>query len=70
MVEAVLPVYRQFKTWAEEFDSADLEQKKMIANQLFDHIELGKNYKITMHVNVIYEQFCSGWTKIFVEKTA
>lgn len=28
MIEAVLPAYRRFKSWAEEFDTADLEQKK------------------------------------------
>ena len=59
MAEAVLPAYRQFKSWAEEFDSAELEQKKMIACQLFDRIELGKGYQITIHMNVTYKQFCS-----------
>ncbi len=61
MTEAVLPAYRRFKSWAEEFDTADLEQKKMIACQLFDRIELGKDYKITMYMNVTYKQFCSEW---------
>ncbi len=59
MIEAVLPAYRRFKSWAEEFDTADLEQKKMIACQLFDRVELGKDYKITIHMNVTYKQFCS-----------
>ncbi|MCD8068243.1 MAG: hypothetical protein LUE87_05050 [Lachnospiraceae bacterium] len=61
MTKAVLPAYRRFKSWAEEFDTADLEQKKMISCQLFDRIELGKNYAITLHMNVTYKQFCSGW---------
>ena len=61
MVEAILPAYRRFKSWAEEFDTADLEQKKMIACQLFDRIELGKDYNIIMHMNVTYQQFCSEW---------
>ena len=30
MTEAVLPAYRRFKSWSEEFDTASLEQKKMI----------------------------------------
>ena len=55
MVEAVLPAYRRFKSWAEEFDSADLEQKKMIACQIFDRIELGKGYRLTIHMNVTYK---------------
>ena len=61
MVEAILPAYRRFKSWAEEFDTADLEQKKIIACQLFDRIELGKDYNIIMHMNVTYQQFCSEW---------
>lgn len=61
MVEAVLPAYRRFKSWAEEFDTATLEQKKMIACQLFDRVELGKDYQLTIHMNVTYKQFCSEW---------
>ena len=39
--------------------------KKMIACQLFERIELGKGYKITLQMNVTYKQFCSelGTTK-------
>lgn len=59
MVEAVIPAYRRFKSWAEEFDSADLEQKKMIACQLFDRVELGKGYELAIHMNMTYKQFCS-----------
>ena len=68
MVEAVLPAYRRFKSWAEEFDNATLEQKKMIACQLFDRIELGKDYTIFIHMNVTYRQFCSKWNTEVVEK--
>lgn len=71
MVEAVLPAYRQFKTWAEEFETATKEQKKMIAGQLFDRIELGKDYCIMLHMNVTYKQFCSEWeTEEYIQKIA
>lgn len=70
MVEAVLPAYRRFKSWAEEFDEADYEQKKMIACQLFDRIELGKGYQLTIYMNVTYKQFCSEWIKDYIMKTA
>ena len=69
IVEAILPAYRRFKGWAEEFDTASLEQKKMIACQLFDRIELGKDYNITIHMNVTYQQFCSEW-KVKKDKQA
>lgn len=61
MIETALPAYRRFKSWAEEFDTASREQKKMIACQLFDRIELGKDYQITLQMNVTYKQFCSEW---------
>lgn len=71
MTEAVLPAYRRFKSWAEEFDEADLEQKKMIACQLFERIELGKDYQITIHMNVTYRQFCSECgDKEYIRRTA
>ena len=61
MAEVILPAYRRFKSWADEFDTADMEKKKMIASQLFDRIELGKDYQLTLHMNITYRQFCSGW---------
>lgn len=44
-LKSIMRAYRKFKSWAEEFDSASLDQKKMIACQLFDRIELGKDYE-------------------------
>ena len=60
-VDMITPAYRQFKTWAEEFDSASLEQKKMIACNLFNRIEVGRDYKIKVELNMTYRQFCSEW---------
>ena len=61
-VELITPAYNQFKTWAEEFDTATLEQKKMIACNLFNRIEVGRDYKITVELNMTYQQFCSEWS--------
>lgn len=61
MEKSALENYRDFKGWAEEFDTASIEQKRLIVHQLFDKIELGKGYQIILHVNVAYEQFCAGW---------
>ncbi len=60
-VDMITPAYRQFQTWAEEFDSASLEQKKMIACNLFNRIEVGRDYKIKVELNMTYRQFCSEW---------
>lgn len=61
-VDMVTPAYNQFKSWAEEFDTATLEQKKMIACQLFSRIEVGRDYNISVRLNMTYQQFCSEWS--------
>ena len=60
-IEMVTPAYKQFKSWAEEFDSATLEQKKMIACQLLKRVEVGRDYKISVELNMTYSQFCNEW---------
>ena len=58
----VIPAYQQFKTWAEEFEDASFEAKKMIANQLFKRVEVSKGYKLNIELNLTYQQFLEGWT--------
>lgn len=60
--DMVSPAYRQFKSWAEEYDEATLEQKKMIFCGLFNRIEVGRDYKISVELNMSYRQFCSEWS--------
>ena len=60
-IDLITPNYRQFKSWAEEFDTASLEQKKMIACHLFKRIEVGRGYHISVELNLSYQQFCSEW---------
>ena len=60
-VEMITPAYNQFKSWAEEFDQAPMEQKKMIACQLFRRIEVGRDYVINVELNMTYQQFCTEW---------
>ena len=59
----ITPTYNQFKSWADEFDTATLEQKKMIACHLFKRIEVGRDYKISVELNMSYQQFCSEWSE-------
>ena len=68
--EGIVPVYHQFKTWAEEFDNATLEVKKMIANQLFSRVEVGKGYRIHLELNITYQQFCEEWISLPSFQTA
>ena len=57
----VIPEYERFRSWAEEFDKATLEQQKMIACHLFRRIEVGRGYRIRVELNMTYRQFCIEW---------
>ncbi|GFH96594.1 hypothetical protein IMSAGC003_03153 [Lachnospiraceae bacterium] len=59
----VIPAYKQFKSWAEEYDSATMEQKKMIVCQMFKRVEVGRDYKISVELNMTYSQFCTEWNE-------
>ena len=61
MSESIIPAYRQFRTWASEFDECSFRAKKMIVSQMFSRIEIGKGYKLHFEMNFTYKQFCSDW---------
>ena len=63
LTDSIIPAYRQFKGWAEEFDSASLETKKMIAGKLFSRVEIGKGYQIRITLNMTYRQFLENWNE-------
>ena len=60
-LEMIIPAYNQFSIWAEEFDPATREQRKMIACALFQRIEVGRDYQISVIINMTYRQFCTEW---------
>ena len=49
--------YNRFIGWADEFEEATLERKRVILGQLFDRIEVSSGYNIDVHVNMSYRQF-------------
>ena len=55
--------YSQFRTWAEEFESSSIEQKKMIVCQLIKEINISRGYEIDIVFDINYEQFISGTEK-------
>ncbi len=57
-------MYDRFIGWANEFDEATFEQKKMIISQLIKRVELGSNYKIKIELDMDYEQFCYEWDSV------
>ena len=57
MLDHLDAYYEQFKGWAESFDLATNEEKKMIICKLISRIEVGKGYKVNIVLNMDYEQF-------------
>ena len=51
--------YNQFLSWANEFEDASMEEKKMIICQLIKSIKVSKDYKMEVEFNVSYQQFFS-----------
>ena len=49
--------YDRFKSWAETFDEATNEEKKMVIGKLISRIEVGRGYKVNIVLNMDYGQF-------------
>ena len=49
--------YDDFKGWAEEFDTAPLEMKRLILSHLIDRVEVGRKYQVIVKFNMKYRQF-------------
>lgn len=52
--------YDDLVSWAEMYDTASLEAKKMIVNCLIKRVEVYRDYKVHVEFNIDYQQFCSG----------
>lgn len=50
-------LYSRFTNWADEFDAASTEQKKMIICQLVKEIRIGRGYQVELVFNFEYQQF-------------
>ena len=49
--------YEQFISWADEFENASLERKKMIICHLIQSIKVRKGYELEIEFNISYQQF-------------
>lgn len=56
--------YEQFQSWANEFQSASMEQQKMIICQLISRIEFKRGYELNIRFNMNYEQFFMVWVML------
>ena len=59
-VQQIRSYYDEFLGWVNEFSLATVERKRAILAQLFEKVEIGKGYKITIHVRGTYRQFLMG----------
>ena len=58
-VQAVLPMYNRFVTWANTFDEMTVIEKRAVLSELISRIEVGRGYEINTTLNTEYEQFCN-----------
>ena len=49
--------YNQFVSWADEFDKAPLERKRMIADELLSQVSVARGYEIQILMKASYQQF-------------
>lgn len=61
LMEEFIPTLEKVRNWANEFETACLEQKKMICCNLFKRIEMGKGYEVNVVLNTTYEDFFQQW---------
>ena len=51
-------------SWAELYDEASFEKKKMIVNCLIKRVEVSRGYKLKVEFNIDFEQFMVGLDKV------
>ena len=56
--------YNQFVKWAYVYDTASMETRKMIVAQLFERIEVYRDYKLKIKFTISVEQFLQGLDNI------
>lgn len=59
--------YEEFLGWAEEFELATMQRKRMILSELLERVEVGKGYKVTLKINLSYSQLLDMAGKAGVE---
>lgn len=58
MLASLKARYDDIISWAEMYDTASLETKKMIVNSLIARVEVSRGYKVHVEFNVDFQQFC------------
>ena len=58
--DEIMIQHQQILSWAELFDSASIDEKKVIASQLIKAVTLTRNYGIQIEFNISEAQFLNG----------
>lgn len=56
-IQQIRSYYDEFLGWANEFDLATIPRKRAILGQLIEKVEVGKGYKVKVHLRMSYAQF-------------
>ena len=62
VMDALNAQYADIISWADMYDGASLETKKMIVNCLIKRVEVYRNYKLHIDFNIDLEQFTTNLT--------
>ena len=62
MLDALNAQYDDIISWADMYDSASMESKKMIVSCLIRRVEVYRDYRLHIDFNIDFEQFSAGWT--------
>ena len=57
IMENLSGYYDRFTSWAEEFEAAPMERKRMIMSELFSRREVDRGYEVKIEVALNYKQF-------------
>lgn len=57
LMDGLDEAYNRFRSFAEMFEDASPEARKMIVCQIVNRVEVGKGYHLTVRINPTYEQF-------------
>ena len=60
MLDTLNAQYNDIISWADMYDSASMESKKMIVSCLIRRVEVYRDYRLHIDFNIDFEQFSAG----------
>ena len=60
MLDTLNAQYDDIISWADMYDSASMESKKMIVSYLIRRVEVYRDYRLHIDFNIDFEQFSAG----------